>query len=140
MCIVQLCVRNAFLSVKAGGNYSLSFVCAAHHAHLLLLAISFLPYNVLQRFLPAAIAPHASPAVLHCSACHGAGLVGEVDQLQSQVEAAQAAHAAAAAQLESKRERLRECDSEIRDLHKQLQAIQRSMEGMEVERKRKDNK
>jgi hypothetical protein len=46
MCIVQLCVRNAFLSVKADSNYSLSFKCTAHHADLLLLDSSFLPYNV----------------------------------------------------------------------------------------------
>eukprot|EP00775_Hariotina_reticulata_P003904 gene3904-4158_t len=68
------------------------------------------------------------------------GLVDEVDELQAQVQAAQVAHAATAAQLESKRERLRECDSEIRDLNKQLQGIHKGMEGLEMERKRKENK
>jgi chromosome segregation ATPase len=71
---------------------------------------------------------------------HSAGLAAEVDVLKTQLDAATAAHAAAAAQLKAKRARLADCDAEIKGLEKELGRIKKSMQDLEVEKKRRENK
>lgn len=69
-----------------------------------------------------------------------AALSQEVDALKAQVDAASAAHAAAAQQLKDQRARLSECDAEIRGLEKELGRIRKSVQDLEVEKKRRENK
>lgn len=85
------------------------------------------PASTLQ---PALMMMNLIPAVLSA----------EVDKLKAAVETSTASHKEAAAALEAKRARLRECDSEIRGLEKERQKVLNHVQDIDVEKKRKDNK
>lgn len=78
--------------------------------------------------------------VQHGVVLAAAVLSAEVNKLREAVEVSTAAHKEAAAALEAKRARLRECDSEIRGLEKERQKLLRDVQDVEVEKKRKDNR
>jgi chromosome segregation ATPase len=63
-----------------------------------------------------------------------------VDALKTQLDSASSAHAAAAQQLKDQRARLSECDQEIKGLEKELGRIKKSIQDLEVEKKRRENK
>lgn len=60
--------------------------------------------------------------------------------LGRKVDATTAAHAEAAARLEAKRQRLRECDMEIRALEKEADGLRKRVQEVEVERRRQEHK
>jgi septal ring factor EnvC (AmiA/AmiB activator) len=75
-----------------------------------------------------------------CSFLHHTALAQEVDALKTQLDCASSAHAAAAQQLKDRRARLSECDQEIKGLEKELGRIKKSIQDLEVEKKRRENK
>jgi hypothetical protein len=77
---------------------------------------------------------------MYASHLHPTGLSAEVEVLKTQLDAATAAHAAAAAQLKAKRARLADCDAEIKGLEKELGRIRKAMQDLEVEKKRRESK
>jgi chromosome segregation ATPase len=73
-------------------------------------------------------------------AATAAGLTAEVAALKEAADAARAAHEGAAAQLEAKRARLRECDAEIKGLEKARQVLLKKVQELAVEKKRRESK
>ena len=71
---------------------------------------------------------------------HPSALAAEVEGLKTQLDAATAAHAAAAAQLKAKRARLSECDAEIKGLERELGRIRKAVQDLEVDKKKRENK
>lgn len=69
-----------------------------------------------------------------------AGLEQEVTQLQAAVDGATESYNAAAKCLEAKRQRLKECDAEIRGLEKQKEQLLQQLQDCEVEKRRMDNR
>ena len=69
-----------------------------------------------------------------------AALEKEVAELEAKVTAATAAHEEAAAQLEQRRARLRECDAEISGLAKEREELNRQLTDCNVERKKLEHK
>jgi chromosome segregation ATPase len=69
-----------------------------------------------------------------------AGLSAEVAALKEAADTARAAHEDAAAQLEAKRARLRECDAEIKGLEKARQQLLKKVQELGVEKRRRESK
>jgi len=91
-----------------------------------------------QKWLIPAVRDSLNLTALNHSA--HAALEKEVGELEGKVQAATAAYEEAAAQLEQRRARLRECDAEISGLARETEELSKQLTDSNVERKKLEHK